>query len=144
MILNSDDVVIGFVEVSAPVQQAGYTTVPDGVEPSSMIGKTYRDGQFSDVIHTDADAPGQAYKNAFLMICDQLMSRSTHEKLSFEELGPIMKALKATNSAAYDNTRDMLMTINMALINKCGTNWWDNCDWSEDATVLAQAQAIVS
>ena len=83
------------------------------------------------------------YQNAFLLVCDLVAQRNTHEKLSFEELPMYLKAIKSADRDQYDALRDALMTLNMALIKKAGSDWWDSCAWDDTPASVALAASIL-
>jgi hypothetical protein len=86
-----------------------------------------------------------AYQNAFLLLCDNVKGTNTHEKLSFESLPPILKAIKkGGEKARFDDLRDAFSTVNQALIKKAGLNWWDTCVWNDNPLVITNGTAIYS
>ena len=84
-----------------------------------------------------------AYQNVFLLLCDRVRGNNSHEKLPFETLPGLLKAIrKGGDKARFEDLRDSFNTINQALIKKAGVNWWDTCVWNTNETVIATAQAI--
>lgn len=92
----------------------------------------------------EANGARYAYQDAFLMLCDAISGTNTHAKLAFEEIPVYLKPMRSANRDQFDVVKDAFSTINMALVEKAGTKWWQSCTWNENLIVISNATVILN
>lgn len=131
--------------VPIPVEWPDYSVVKLPLKDRKLVSGEWVAKTPADLNAADIAVNGGAYafQNAFLLLCDTAAGTNTHEKLAFETLPPVLKAIKkGGNKALFEDLRDAFNTVNQALIKKAGINWWDTCVWNTNAAVMANGQAI--
>jgi len=88
-----------------------------------------------------AAAHVSSYGNAYLLLCDTVAGRTTHEKLSSAEMVPVMKALEISDNATYAKAVAAFTSLAFELI-RSNVLWWDDVVWSDDPAIMAAGQAI--